>query len=182
MKKILAFSGSLSSDSINHKLTEYAADKLSEADVSVIRLSGHVAPFYSKGEEDANGIPAGINELRKLFDAADGFIISIPEYNGSLPAGFKNTMDWLSRMEGKIFQEKPVVLMATSPGGRGGATVLAHLKTVLPFWGADVVGSFSLPQFQKNFVDGKLESEFDTELQKTIAILTEKLKSDIATK
>ncbi len=156
MKTILAFSGSLSADSINHRLVEYTALQLPTLRVQVIRLSDFEAPLYRKELETASGIPESIQRLRKLFDGADAFIISTPEYNSSIPAGFKNTIDWLSRMEGKVFQQKPVLLMAKSPGPRGGRSVLDHLTPILPFWGANLVGTFSLPKFNENFSDGKI--------------------------
>ena len=56
-----------------------------------------------------------------------------------MPAFFKNMMDWLSRGGGKIFQEKPVLLMSTSPGPRGGQTNLANMKNLFPHWGATAV-------------------------------------------
>lgn len=169
MKTILAFSGSLSADSINHRLVEYTASLLPLHRVQVIRLSDFEAPLYRKELETANGIPEGIQRLRKLFDGADAFIVSTPEYNSSIPAGFKNTIDWLSRMEGKVFQQKPVLLMATSMGGRGGRSVLDHLTPIIPFWGAQLIGPFSLPKFGDNFQnEGIVEAELKSRLNDLI--------------
>ena len=169
MKKILAFSGSFSSESINHQLIGYATGMLSDASVTVIRLSDFDAPIYSKELEKTSGIPSGIVALRALFTEADAFLISTPEYNSSIPAGLKNTLDWISRMEGSIFQDKPVLLMAASPGGRGGQGVLSHLTAVLPFWGAKTVNTFSLPRFAENFSDGRItDTELDASLRSSI--------------
>ena len=77
-------------------------------------------------------------------------------------------MDWLSRMEGKIFQDKLVLLMAATPGGRGGQSVLGHLAAIIPFWGAKLVGPFSLPMFQENFKGDSLSEPFDSELKSKI--------------
>lgn len=165
MKKVIAFSGSLSDASINHKLIEYTHSQVTGLVVNVIRLSSYEAPLYAMEREQDGGIPKPIQELRKLFDEVDGFIISTPEYNGSMPAGFKNTIDWISRMEGKIFQDKPVLLMATSPGGRGGKSVLDHLTKVMPFWGAKIVGPFSLPKFNENFSDSAPVEPYKSELK-----------------
>jgi len=172
MKTILAFSGSLSSDSINHTLIEYATTLVTGVNVRIISLLDFAMPLYSRDIEN-EGVPGKVTELRALFDAADGFLISVPEYNSSVPAGFKNAIDWLSRTGGKPFQEKPVLLMSTSPGGRGGASVQEHLLRVLPFWGADVVGSFSLPKFEENFAEGKLEGALQTKLTGALRNLTE---------
>lgn len=158
MKKILAFSGSLSRDSINHQLVVCAADLMRNAKVSVVRLADFDAPLYRRELEREKGIPLSIQSLRLLFDEADAFIISIPEYNSSIPAGFKNTIDWVSRLDGKIFQDKPVVLLGTSPGARGAQSVLNHLSEVIPFWGAELVGTFSLPKFGEHFSDGQVSN------------------------
>lgn len=176
MKKVLAFSGSLSDASINHKLVEHTTTKVKDLDVRMIRLSSYESPLYSKERETEGGIPEPIKALRELFDEVDGFIISTPEYNSSLPAGFKNTMDWLSRMEGKIFQDKPVLLMATSPGGRGGKSVLDHLSSIIPFWGAKLVGPFSLPKFNETFTESGLASPFDEELEQLISEFEQAVK------
>jgi NAD(P)H-dependent FMN reductase len=172
MKKVLAFSGSFSSDSINHRLVVYASELAKNTEMTIIRLADFEAPIYRKELEVESGIPTEIQKLRLLFDEADAFIISTPEYNGSIPAGLKNTMDWLSRTGGKIFQDKQVVIMSASPGGRGGQSILGHLSAVLPFWGAQLVGTFSLPKFGENFSEGKIVSE---ELNKQLEELLKEL-------
>jgi NAD(P)H-dependent FMN reductase len=172
MKTILAFSGSLSSDSINHRLIEHAAPLTEGVEVRIISLRDFPMPLYSRDIEQ-EVIPENVKELRALFDAADGFLVSVPEYNSSVPAGFKNAIDWLSRTGGRTFQDKPVLLMSATPGGRGGASVQEHLLKVMPFWGANVVGSFSLPKFNENFVDGKLEGELRANLKDALRNLTE---------
>ena len=44
-----------------------------------------------------------------------------------------------------------MLLLSTSPGGRGGATVLEAAASRFPHMGADVVVSFSLPSYNDNF-------------------------------
>lgn len=168
MKKILAFSGSMSSDSINQQLIEFTVDQITNSDVEVIRLSDFEAPIYSKERESETGIPESIKSLRKKFDESDAYILSTPEYNGSIPGGLKNTLDWISRTEGKIFQDKPLLLMAASPGGRGGQSVLGHLETVVPYWGASSVVTFSFPSFHSNLVDGKMSEELLSTLKQVL--------------
>lgn len=178
MNRILAFSGSFSKDSINHKLVSYTARLISNCEVEVIRLSDFEAPLYSKEREADGGIPEPIQQLRKLFDEADGFILSTPEYKRSIPGGLKNTIDWLSRTSGKTFQEKPVLLMTATPGGRGGQSVLGHLSSVIPFWGAKLIGPFSLPVFQDNFLENRLNEPFDSELKSKIKELKDAIAAD----
>ena len=66
-------------------------------------------------------------------------------------AAFKNIMDWISRLEKGIWSNKPMLLMATSPGGRGGKSVLEIAENSFPRRGANVIASFSLPSFNDNF-------------------------------
>jgi len=139
MKKILAFAGSNSAHSINRQLLEHAAGLIQQHEVTLIDLRTFDAPLYSPDLEEEGGIPEPTQRLRQLFDAHDAYLMASPEHNGMMPAFFKNTMDWLSRMEGKIFQGKPVMAMSTSPGARGGQTNLANMKALFPHWGASAV-------------------------------------------
>ena len=152
MKSILAFSGSNSSNSVNRKLVEFAITKFQSVEAILIDLRDFPVPIYSMDIEEDTGVPSEVHRLKKLFEKHDGFLISSPEHNGMMPAFFKNVMDWISRTEGKIFHEKPVMLMSTSPGPRGGITNLANMKNVFPHWGASAVFTdFSLGSFYQNF-------------------------------
>lgn len=157
MKKILAFSGSSSSKSINQKLVKSAAKLIKGADVTVIDIRDFPLPIFSVDIEEETGFPANALKVRALFSDHDGFMISVPENNGSMPAIFKNLIDWISRMDGKIFQEKPVLLLSTSPGKTGGKTNLDNLEKLLPWWGGQVAASFSLGGFYDEFDQEKLE-------------------------
>ncbi len=152
MKSILAFTGSNSSNSVNRKLLEMALANVKTLETTLIDLRNFPVPMYSMDIEEETGIPSEVHRLKKLFNKHDGFLISSPEHNGMMPAFFKNTMDWISRTEGKIFQGKPVMLMSTSPGPRGGATNLANMANLFPHWGASAVfADFSLGSFHQNF-------------------------------
>jgi len=170
MKSILAFAGSYSSNSINQMLVTYAANLAQTTKVNIILLRQYPLPIYSWDLEQ-EGFPSELLALRKLFDQADGFLIAVPEYNSSMPAAFKNTIDWISRLEGKPLQDKPVLLLSASSGARGGASVQQHLLRVLPFWGAKLTGSFSLPRFKDNFADNQLTGEYLQGLQAAVAAL-----------
>ena len=79
------------------------------------------------------------------------------------------TIDWLSRLNMKIWKEKPMLLMATSPGGRGGATVLQSASAYFPFLGAKIIETYSLPSFYDNFKEGEIIKEnFRKELEDKI--------------
>lgn len=147
MKKIIAFSGSNSPDSINQKLVVAAVNKLSQAAVHLITLSDFDVPIYGEEIENEMGIPEPILQLHACFAMADGFIIASPEHNGLPPAFFKNIIDWLSRINQKIFNHKPVLLLSTSPGSMGGQSNLTILKGLLPRWGAQVISTYALGDF-----------------------------------
>lgn len=175
MKKVIAFAGSNSSKSINHQLIEATAKIAEGFEVEVIQLKDYEAPIYGIDLELSNGFPESMSKLKAKFDSAAGFIISSPEHNGSIPAVLKNSLDWISRMGSPIFQDKPVLFMATSPGPRGGASVLKHLLEIMPFRGAKITGSFSLPSFSENFENAALTGEHKTKLSEELAKLHDAL-------
>lgn len=159
MKKILAFGASTSSTSINKKLVTFTAQGLENSTFKVIDLKDFSLPIYSEDEEKENGIPKEAKRFSDLFDEYDGFIISLAEHNGSYTAAFKNMFDWASRIEIKVFRNKPILLMATSPGKRGGLSVLKQATATFPRHGASQVVSFSLPSFMTNFKEDKIVNE-----------------------
>lgn len=152
--KLLAFGASTSSASINRKLANHAANQVADAEVTDLDLRAYSLPIYSSDEEEANGSPADAQKFLDTIRAHDGIVISMAEHNGSYTAAFKNLYDWTSRLEQKVWSEKPMLLLATSPGGRGGATVLEAAKATFPRMGADLAASFSLPSFYDNFSEG----------------------------
>jgi len=168
MKNILVFGGSTSTTSINKKLASYTATLLQETSYKVLDLNDYPVTIYSIDEEK-NGFPKGAETLNDEFDKADGFIISLAEHNGSYTSAFKNLLDWISRKNKKIFREKPVLLLATSHGGRGAISVLNTSANLFPHFGAKVIGTFSLPKFNENFIEDKLiNAEYVAQLQKLV--------------
>jgi NAD(P)H-dependent FMN reductase len=159
MKKILAFAGSTSSASINKKLVTFAAENLTNTAFNVIDLRDFTMPIYSEDEEKENGLPEDAKRFSTLFDAYDGFILSLAEHNSSYAAAFKNIYDWASRINGTVFRDKPLLLMAASPGGLGGRFVLAAGEQRFSRQGAKEVITFSLPNFYDNFKEGKIVNE-----------------------
>ena len=150
--KILAIGGSNSKKSINRALANYTAQLFDLASVTTVDISQIQIPLYSVDREAEIGIPNEILDFAKQIDQTDLIILSLAENNGSFNVGLKNLLDWTSRIKDrKIFNNKPILLMATSPGARGGATVLASAKMLFPFSGAEIKATFSLPSFYQNF-------------------------------
>lgn len=169
MKKILAFAGSNHSKSINYQLVEYIASLLSDFEVKVLDIRAWDIPMYSI-DMDPDMTPDKIASLIQSIKEYDGFIIASPEHNGGTPAFFKNILDWLSRRGDKVFDKKPILLMSTSPGGKGGATNLNFLANTLPYQGATVAATFALPSFFDNYKEGKVINEQNEMLQEKLNV------------
>ncbi|MDE0206546.1 MAG: NAD(P)H-dependent oxidoreductase, partial [Candidatus Tectomicrobia bacterium] len=132
---ILAFAGSTRADSFNKKMVRIAADgaRNGGAKVTLVDLRDFAMPVYDGDLEAAEGLPDAAQAFKKLMIANDGFLIAAPEYNSSISAVLKNTIDWVSRPvpdEPRLaaFQGKAAVLMSAAAGGFGGVRSLAHVR------------------------------------------------------
>ncbi len=169
MKRIIVFAGSNSSTSINKQLATYASILTDNAEATILDLNDFDLPIYSTDLESKKGIPDEALRFLELLKTGDGIIMSLAEHNGSYTTVFKNLFDWLSRAEQKNWLGKPMLLMATSPGARGGQTVLNIAVERFPYHDADIVGEFSLPSFHDNFSNGKIiKEELDQELKEQV--------------
>ena len=126
--------------------------------------------MYSEDEEKENGIPEDIKRFIELLQQHDGVVVSLEEHNGSYTAAFKNFYDWCSRVEKKVWCGKPMLLLSTSPGGRGGQTVMEVAKATFPRMRAELKATFSLPSFNGNFslTRGVLDEGLNSELNQAI--------------
>lgn len=149
--KVIAFAASSSKQSINKQLVTYAAGLVENAEVEILDLNDYELPLFSVDKEAELGQPALAKAFLEKLASADALVISFAEHNGNYSAAWKNLFDWCSRIEQKIFQKKPVILLSTSPGDRGGASVLEIAVNSVPRFAADVRGSMSLPAFYDNF-------------------------------
>ena len=169
MKKIIAFAGSNSKTSINKQLAIYASSLVEGVTVDILDLNDFELPIYGIDLENEKGIPDNAKTFLEHIKSSDGIILSLAEHNGAYATVFKNIFDWMSRIDGKLWSEKPMLLMATSPGGRGGATVLDVAKGRFPFMGGNIVADFSFPSFFDNFSEGKISNEdLDKQLKEKV--------------
>lgn len=136
--RILAFAGSTRKDSYNKKLVAVAADaaRSAGADVLTVDLRDYPLPLFDEDLERAGGPPANAQRLKKEFIGHDGFLLACPEYNSSITAVLKNTIDWVSRPAAGEpplvgFKGKSAALMAASPGALGGLRGLVHVRAIL---------------------------------------------------
>lgn len=136
--KILAFAGSARKDSYNKKLVAIAAQgaRGAGAEVTVIDLRDYPLPIFDEDLESGEGTPANATRLKDLFEAHDGLLIASPEYNSSISALLKNTIDWVSRpTPGKpglyCYAGKVAAIMSASPGALGGLRGLVTVRSIL---------------------------------------------------
>ena len=148
--KILAFAGSTSSTSINRELVKFVLKSFQEDEINLINLNDFSMPVFSVDLEK-KGFPDEAHNFLKQIEDCDAVICSLAEHNRSYSAAFKNIFDWASRINVKVFQNKPMLLMSTSPGAYGGGNVMNTAKTFFPQFGADVKETFSLSKFYENF-------------------------------
>lgn len=170
--KILAIGGSNSKNSINRQLAYFTSDLFENAQVTKVDISELDIPLHSVDKENEIGIPAEVLTFSWLIDETDLIIISLAENNGSFNVGLKNLLDWTSRIKDrKTFNGKKMFLLGTSPGARGAANVLEHAKNIFPHAGADIVSTYSLPNFYQNFTFGEGITNSD-ELTKLKALVS----------
>ncbi len=177
--KLLAFAATNSRAGINKQLVAYAT-RLVEAgvagDVTVepIDLNDYEMPIYSVDRQNEDGIPSAAHDFLARIGEADAVLISFAEHNGHYTAAYKNLFDWASRIERRVYQDKPTVMLATAPGPGGGRNVLGAAVASAPFFGNDLVASLSIPQFHDHFdiATGTLtDPALDAQLRKALGAL-----------
>src|SRR5436309_4633620 len=145
--KILVIPGSLRSGSLNAKLAAAAAAELARAgaDVTRISLGDFPLPIYDGDLQSKSGVPKHAVNLKRMIAVHHGVLIVTPEYNSSVPALVKNTIDWVSRVQdahetrGQVFRERVFAIASASGGRLGGTRSLAALRLILTACHATVI-------------------------------------------
>ena len=162
--RLLAFAGSMRTGSFNQRLIALLAEEARKAGaaVTLIQLRDYPLPFYD-ADIEAAGMPENVRRLQALMAEHHGLLISSPEYNGSVPALIKNTLDWMSRPleDGtsgmSLFKDKVVGISATSPGALGGLRGLIALR--------DMLAKFNLWVTPSQVAIGQAQTAFNAEGQ-----------------
>jgi NAD(P)H-dependent FMN reductase len=145
--KILIVPGSLRNGSRNAKLAAAAADAFVQAGVDVTRISlGDFAlPIYDGDLQAKSGVPKNAVNLKRMLVSHHGVLLVTPEYNSSVPALVKNSIDWISRVQdpnetrGQVFRERAFAIASASEGRLGGTRALAALRLILTACHATVI-------------------------------------------
>ena len=142
MTRILGISGSLRAGSFNTALLR-AAQQVAGDGIEFEIASLHGIPLYDGDAEARDGEPDAVAALKRKVMAADGVILSTPEYNNGMPGVFKNGIDWLSRTSPvgnipAVFGGRPFALIGASPGGFGTILSQNHWLPVLKTLGVQL--------------------------------------------
>ena len=145
--KILVIPGSLRAGSLNAKLAATAACELADAgaDVTRISLADFPMPIYDGDLQARSGVPKHAVNLKRMIGVHHGVLIVTPEYNSSVPALVKNTIDWVTRVQdghearGQVFRDRAFGIAAASESRLGGARSLAALRLILTACHASVI-------------------------------------------
>ena len=175
-KKIVAFAASSSRNSINKKLVSCVANAIPNAQIEILDLNDYQLPLFSEDVEQQLGKPQAATDFIAKLAGADAVIISFAEHNGMYSAAYKNLFDWCSRQAGRnVYQGKPMLLMATSPGSRGGQSVLEVATAASPRFGGDVRATVSVPSFADNcdpqtgaIANDLIQAEIDVAVEKLL--------------
>ncbi|MBK6480529.1 MAG: NAD(P)H-dependent oxidoreductase [Saprospiraceae bacterium] len=171
--RYLVFSASLREDSLNTRLAKLAAGVITKNGgiVDYATMSEFDSPSFNQDLEVKGIYPDQAERFRQRIESNDAFIISSPEYNGSLPGVLKNAIDWVSRVRPQPFNEKNALLMSASPSMAGGNRALWSLRMPLEHLGTRVFPNmFSLAMAHKAFspeghiADETLQKRFEENL------------------
>lgn len=174
---VLTLCGSLRSGSYNRKLLAEAVRLLAPAAVTEgdLRL-----PLLDEDLQASQGIPEAVHRLAAQIAAADAVLIATPEYNQSLSGVLKNALDWVSRVPGQVWRDRPVAIMSAAAGRAGGARAQYALRLCLaPFrprlaLGPDVCVGHAAEAFDG---EGRLA---DPKQAKLLAELMAALRAEVA--
>ena len=141
--KVLGVSGSIRAGSYNTLLLEEAAAAAPagvEVDLFDTALIAEL-PAYDQDLDAEGDVPVSVQRLREAWAEADAILFATPEFNGSVPGGLKNAIDWASRPRGEsALLNKTVTAIGASTGQFGALWAQNDLRRILGIAGARVVG------------------------------------------
>ncbi len=157
--KIIGFAGSNSKNSINKELVKYIGSQLTDVEFELLDLNNFEMPIYSIDRQTENGFPKEATAFYNKLEEADAVVVSLAEHNGNFATGLKNILDWISRIKMNYLQDKPLLLLATSPGPNGAKSVLEIGFKSFTYAGSNIVSKVSFPSFHENFKEGSVTNE-----------------------
>lgn len=173
--QILAISGSLRAASSNTAVLR-AAITLAPKNVNITIYQGLADLPHFNPDLDCGAVPHPVTDLRFQLQAADGVLISSPEYAHGVPGVMKNALDWLVG-SGELVG-KPVALINASPRATWAQASLTEILTVMT---ANLIdeASITLPLLGRGLDAAGIASdpEISLVLQRAIAAFAHAIKS-----
>tara|TARA_Y100001980_G_C14389086_1_gene188765 strand:+ start:100 stop:702 length:603 start_codon:yes stop_codon:yes gene_type:complete len=154
--KVMGLSGSIGRASKNGMLVDLALSKAESKGAEVFFWDLQEKPLPLVGEEGCWSNPI-VKEFQELAASCDAFLVSSPEYHGTMSGVMKNTFDWVyeNHVGGKVFG-----LMSTL-GGMSNSNTLNHMRIMLRWLHANPVSQqLALGHVKEAFAeDGSLVDE-----------------------
>lgn len=136
--RLLGISGSLRKGSTNTAVLQALATSIADR-VTLDLFSIGDLPLYNQ-DIDVEPPVEPVAALRAAIGAADGIVISSPEYNYGMSGVLKNALDWASQPYGKSnLTGKPVLTITVSPASTGAVRAQSQLNETLTAIAALVV-------------------------------------------
>jgi chromate reductase len=160
---LLAICGSTRKASLNRALLGAIGEVLPEGTVMTVWEGLEGLPIFNSDLQE----PPSVVHLKSAITAVDGVIISVPEYNYSIPGGLKNALDWVSRPPATSpMRGKPVGIVGAATGMSGTIRAQNHLRQMFVYSDTPVLNQpeVLIPRAQERFVDGKLVDESTRQL------------------
>ena len=169
--KLLILSGSLRKGSYNRMLIILAARAFGSAEVTEGDLD---LPLYNGDVEEADGVPEKVHTLVQQITDADAVVIGSPEYNKGITGVLKNALDWVSRVPGGAFADKPTVVVSASAGRTGGETsqfmtlhcLSQHQARLIPGPAVCVAGAMNAFDEEGRLLDETAQKLLNTRMQR----------------
>ena len=146
--KMMGICGTYGLDSANGRMLEIVSEQLNSKGIEWVVWDNKAKPLPFVGEDGCWDHP-NVKEYKEMASSVDAFVLSSPEYHGTMSGVMKNSLDWLSfdQTTGKIFG------FISTLGGQSNTTTLNHMRVV-----ARWIHGISIPE---QLVVAKVKNVFD---------------------
>ena len=125
--KLVAIVGTNSDRSTNRKLLKFMQKHFSDkTDIEILEIKQ--LPAFNEPEDKL--APAEVQAFSEKILAADGVIISTPEYDHTIPAPLSSALEWIAYTSRALIN-KPTMIVGASLGLLGTSRAQAHLRQIL---------------------------------------------------